>query len=110
MQDEVNYLLLQAIGITKTDTRTIHVKQTLVSGIEIGQGGCKAIKLHLNTRVRNTDNLITATYFYWGDAQKQENEVLRGEDSVYIFCENQEEVFVRNAFAGVIDIQVTVYR
>lgn len=111
-RDEFNFSTLSGRGITKTDTHTLPVTQTLISGIPVGQGACKAIVLRLNSNIRNNTaaGLVTATYFYWGDAQKQENEVLRGIDSIVIFCKNQEEVFVRNAFSGVINIQVVVYR
>lgn len=59
--------------------------------------------------VTEIPNIVTASYFYWGDSQKQFYEVLRGERTAVIFCENLEEVFVRNPFLDTVNIQVHIY-
>lgn len=104
--------LLIASTMVKSNTFTVPVAQTIDKGIKLGEGQCKAVILRLNNFLRNSTDgtAIAASYFYYGDAQKQERECLRSVSSDIIFCTDLNQVFVRNPFPGIIYIQVLQYK
>ena len=102
----------------KTRFITVPITETLQGGIPIGQGKCGAVRLRLNTYLRNQptptwgDALERPFFVYYGDAQSQENELFafsglvdantsfpvmsfNGNWTPKIYCENLEEVFIR---------------
>ena len=114
MTTEQKIDLLLSRGITKTEFKIIRVAVTPEVGITLGQGGnaigCKAVILRLNQYERNSTNgtLQGVEQMYYGDAQSQEFELLRGVDSELIFCNNLQEVFVRTPTACT--VQILLYK
>lgn len=96
--------------ITETKFTTIVVKQSLIKGVPIGFGECKAVRLRVNLRVRNVTNTlaITQILLYYGDEKSQERELLRNNDSPLIITDRLEKVFVRNANSGDMFLQVQI--
>lgn len=90
--------LLVKRGITQSHFETVRFNaSSLGQGIEIGQGACLAVILRLNRYVFNntTGTENTIRQIYYGDRTRQECELLRGESSEIIFCNDLSEVFIR---------------
>lgn len=97
---------------TKTTFKTKPIAASTGStatGVPIGQGKCKAVRLRINALIRDSLN-PTSIYNvgYYGDSQAQENELFAGVDTTggnliayqsdwtpKIYCQNLEEIFVR---------------
>lgn len=112
MENEDLLVLLRKANLQQTSTLAVKIAQNLDTGVKLADNGaCKAVVLRLNNFARNSVNgtQVTATYFYWGDNQRQEFEVLRGVNSQVIFCSNLSEVQVRCPFNEEVFIQVMVY-
>lgn len=109
---ELEQLMLGFLGTTETAFECIAVKETDVSGIPIGQGKCKAIRLQLNEFTLNsTDGTqIANRQIYFGDSQAQEIELQRGAVSHLIVTDRLEKVFVRNPSATIAQVQIWIYR
>lgn len=108
--EQILLSLLERLGITKTETHSILIKANTQVGVTLGEGACKAVVLRLNNFNLNLTSVTTATHFYWGDNQQQDNEVLRGINSQIIFCTDQNQVKIRCQFDVDTFIQVMVYK
>lgn len=103
--------LLQGIlSVTETDFVIVPIPQTVTVGIPIGLGKCKAIRLRLNQFNRNTTVAITPTYVYFGDSKSQEFELFRGSTTDLIITDKLENIFIRNPFASIAQVQVQVLK
>ena len=97
----------------KTQFKTVMVTDTQKVGVPLGEGACYGVRLQLNYYERNSSNQQKA-YIYYGDANSQEVELLGGNITKLIPCDDLSEVFVR-AYdaegAGVgIPLQVIIYK
>lgn len=112
MSKELDNILLGFLGTTETEFKTVIVRQTLISGVPVGIGGCRAIRLRLNQYERNSVNATNATQtqVYYGDSNAQEVELLRGTWSELIVCSDLNKVFVRNPFSTAANVQIMVYK
>ena len=127
MQDiEQKIDLLLARQITKTRFATITVPVNN-KGIQLGQGKCKAVVLHLNYYLANSINPQTvreAGGIYYGDSNQQTVELLlktstangnppniNTRSSNIIFCNDLSEIWVRgkqNSSGGQTEWQLEV--
>lgn len=111
MNTTTDLSLLMSAGISKTTFKTLPVKETNNVGISIGQGACKAVIIKLNFFMRNAEDSAEQIIeqIYIGDTNAQEFELLTGTNSPVIFCENLEEIFVRNPYPSIAYVQVLIY-
>ncbi len=94
----------------KTSFLSLPLAVTPNVGVPIGEGACRAVRLHLNVFSRNDVTLIGDTYYcYYGDSQRQECQLVAtgatgGLPSVpsiidhwspLIYCTNLSQVFYR---------------
>lgn len=112
MENEQLLLLLRNAGITKTTQVTKIIQPNKSQGVPLGFQKCKAVILRMNNYVFGTNTVNTANYFYWGNQDKQRNEVLRGVNSIVIFCENANEIFVNipEVVETTVEIEVSIYQ
>ncbi len=109
-------------GFVKTEFKTVVIANTPTSGIPIGLGKCKAVRLKLNGFTRNGGGayINTPLFIYYGDAQSQEVELCIVDkanmvDQGYtplIYCRDLSEVFIRfdvNGGPSSAIVQVIVY-
>src|SRR4051812_13115889 len=100
-KDELqNYTLTGFLGITFSELKTVKVEaNTTETGIALGQGECKAVRIRLNAFTRNSNAVaIVPEYFYYGDSQSQEFELETGVNSELIPCTNLNQIWVRNPY------------
>lgn len=119
VNDDLNNLnLMLARGIYRTQFESVVVPSDNTRGIQIGEGKCIAVILHLNryiynypavTEIANTDGVYTdlvlgqsgetgrngVLYVYYGDRNKQQRELAAGETSPILFCEDLSEIYVK---------------
>lgn len=114
MEQLLKYLeLIWWARITRSEHKTfVAPASTLAQGVALGNGKCKAVILKFNSFVRNdTAGLAVApTYIYFGDSQSTERELLRGVSSDVIFCNDLNEITIRNPFIADVQVQVLIYR
>jgi len=97
----------------KVEFTSIPIPATaLLQGVPLGQGKCVGVRLYLNSLVYNTQtNTAIANnlkQIYFGDNNEQRHELLAGNYSHIIYCEDLQDVFVRgNGIAN--QVQVWVY-
>lgn len=110
MEEKEFLLLLQRAGITKTRFAALHIPSNVNQGIPIAsQGKCKAVVLRLNAFELDTDTEITIPAIYYGDAQRQQYELITGINSQIIFCDDLSEVWVRYAGDEEVNGQIIIY-
>lgn len=97
----------------KTRFISVPINTSSNTGIPIGQGACKAVRLKLNALIRNakTGLNVFVSSAYYGDSQSQECELVAGFNPIggltatlfyqsewtpKIYCQNLEEVFIRS--------------
>lgn len=100
---------------TRTQFVTIKIPaRANLTGIPISEKGgrCIGVRLYLNQKVlntaTNTDTAANLAVVWYGDAQKQQHELLRGIESKFIPCNDLSQVYVRgNGMQNW--VQVTIY-
>lgn len=101
---------------TKTRFITTPITFTPNTGIPVGEGACKAVRLRVNALGHNLAAAFQGfqAAVYYGDARSQENELIfaatrdgankllfyQSEWTPLIYCQNLEEVFIRSGYAG----------
>jgi hypothetical protein len=83
-----------------------------LAGIPLGQGKCFCVYLYLNSLVMDTQtNTATAAnlaQIYYGDAQRQRIELIRGQFSKPIYVNDLSEIYLRcNGIAN--EVQAIAY-
>lgn len=97
----------------KTQFKSIRVTQTLDRGVPLGEGGCVGVRLQVNQYGRNDNGGTIRDTVYYGDANAQEVELLAGEITKFIPCEDLSEIFVRASLAdpnAPVILQVLIYK
>ena len=110
----------------KTRFTTVTVKHN-TQGISLGQGACKAVKLHWNRHDINSVGSVNYSAptdtIYYGDSQQQtvelspildeaNGEITNPYGSHLSFCEDLSEVFVRGWFDDstyIAELEVIIY-
>lgn len=117
---------LQKLGVTRTKFLTVSANKPGANfnlGQAIGQGLCKAVKLHVNAYTRNANTLLVATnfYIYYGDPLAQEHELtvvnnsgnVNTRDSELIICSDLNQVWIRippvGAYPAIVTVIAIVY-
>lgn len=83
-------------------------------GKPIGQGQCVGIYLYLNSLApnsqTNTATNVNQAQIYFGDANTQQLELVRGNYSKFIYCKDLSEIYVRcNGIANTVNLTAIVY-
>lgn len=101
--DDLNNLnLMLARGIYRTQFESVSVPFNDLRGVQIGEGKCVAVILHLNqfhynTTVSVLDANPLGICIYYGDKTKQQRELFNGQTSPILFCSDLSEIYVRAA-------------
>lgn len=82
-------------GFTKSHTINRWFTPDDEKGQQIGIGKCKAVILRMNVYQLNTEDENALPYFYYGDADSQTLECLRGDNSNVIFATRLEQIYIR---------------
>lgn len=110
MDEKEFLLLLQRAGITKSRFIGFNIPSNLNQGIPLAtQGKCKAVVIRLNKFEIDTDTEIAVPAIYYGDAQRQQYELITGINSQIIFCDDLSEVFVRYTGDEEVNGQIIIY-
>lgn len=95
--------------VTRTRFTTIKIPVNNTKGLSLGQGSCIGVKLQLPANTLNTEVANPVPYVYFGDSSEQQFELLAGEVSPTIYCEDLSQVFVRcPAFDEITDVMIEV--
>lgn len=96
-----NLNLMLARGIYRTQFESVPVPFNNLRGVQIGEGKCIAVILHLNAFHFNDAELGDAGGFciYYGDRNKQQRELQSGNSSPILFVNDLSEIYVRAATA-----------
>ena len=109
MSDNNEFLLrLLANGLTQSKSINVPLRASGIGKPLLEKGACKAVVLRLNEYVRDTETQTDAPYFYYGDSNEQNIEVLRGINSQVVFCDDLSEVFVRYPVLSGRDAQIVI--